>query len=88
MRLSVVPLWKGFHTTLESYSTPHTEGNFPESKTGTLCATIAAYSVLQLRQKILQIKELSLQLNFPLLIELEEADAVEEEDLSGSGLKT
>ena len=51
-------------------------------------ATIAACSVLQLRQEIRQIKELSLRLNFPLLVELEEADAFQEEDLSGLGCKT
>ena len=33
-----------------------------------------------MRQKIRQIKELSLRLNFPLLVELEEADAFQEEE--------
>jgi len=45
-------------------------------------------SVLQLRQKSRQIKELSLRLNFSLLVELEDADAFQEEDISGLGLKT
>ena len=53
-----------------------------------LGATIAARSLLQLRQEIRQVEELFLRLNFPFLVELEEADAVDEEDVSGLSLKT
>jgi hypothetical protein len=49
---------------------------------------MAACSVLQLSQEIRQVEELSLRLNFPLLVELEEADAFQEEDIPGLGLKT
>ena len=44
--------------------------------------------VLQLRQEIGQVEELSLRCNLPLLVELEDADAVQEEDIAGLGLKT
>src|SRR5688500_8271919 len=37
---------------------------------------------LQLRHKILQIEELSLQLNLTFLVQLEEADAFQEENMS------
>jgi hypothetical protein len=47
----------------------------------------AHVSVLQLRQKIRQIKELFLGLNLPILVELEVADAFQEENVSGLGCK-
>ena len=45
-------------------------------------------SLLQFRQKIRQIKELFQCLNFSVLVELEEADAFQEEGFSGFGRKT
>ena len=41
-----------------------------------------------MRQKILEVKELFLRLNFPILVELEKPDAFQEEDISGLGRKT
>ena len=48
----------------------------------------AASSLLQLLQKIRQIKELFLPLNIPVLVRLEEADALQEEDVSALRGKT
>jgi hypothetical protein len=50
--------------------------------------TADACLLLQLLQKILQVKELFLYLNLPILIELEEADTFQEEDVSRLGGKT
>ena len=46
--------------------------------------TADACLLLQLLQKILQVKELFLYLNLPILIELEEADTFQEEDVSAA----
>ena len=42
----------------------------------------------QLRLKIRQIKEISGRLNFSVLINFHDTDALQEEDISGLGLKT
>jgi ABC-type antimicrobial peptide transport system ATPase subunit len=47
----------------------------------------ASASFLKLRQKIRQIKELPLRLNFPFRVESKDPDAVEEKHVSGLGLK-
>ena len=44
--------------------------------------------LLQLRLKIREIEVFSIRLNFPLLVDLEDADPVYEEDISRLGLKT
>ena len=47
-----------------------------------------ACSLLQLLYKVRQIKELFLPLNFPILVELEEANTLQEEDMSTLGRET
>src|SRR5262245_14029185 len=44
--------------------------------------------LLQFREKIVQIKELSLQFDLALLVQSEEPDAFQKEDVSGLGRKT
>lgn len=51
-------------------------------------AQLDRMSLLQLLQEIRQIEELFFRLNFSLLVELEVADAFEEEDMSVLGGKT
>ena len=48
----------------------------------------SACLLLQLLQEVREIKELFLPLNLPILVELEEADALQEEDMSTLGRKT
>ncbi len=55
---------------------------------GPLRATSAACSLLQLRLKIRQIEVLSVRLNFAVRVDLEDANAVDEENVSSLGLKT
>ena len=44
--------------------------------------------LLQFRDEIIEIEELSLQFDLPLLIQPEEADAFQEENISGLGDET
>ena len=41
-----------------------------------------------MRLKVREIKEISVRLNFSVLVDLNDSDAVQEEDISGPGLKT
>lgn len=50
-------------------------------------ARLSLGSLLQLLEKIIQVKELFLGLNLPILVELEEADTFQEEDSSRLGRK-
>ena len=51
-------------------------------------AASAACLLQQLRLKIRQIKVLAVRLNLAVLVDLKDADAVDEENISGLGLKT
>ena len=42
----------------------------------------------QLRLKIREVEEISVRLNFSVLVNFQDTDAVQEEDISGLGLKT
>lgn len=60
----------------------------PPNRYGPPGSSSADYLLLQLRLKIRQIKVLSVGLNSSLLVDLEDADAVHEEDITRLGFKT
>src|ERR1041384_3772646 len=66
---------------------PETRDERGEEMSDTSSPTLKSTLLLQLRLKIREIKPLSIRLNLSVLVDLNDADAVDEEDISGLGLK-